>query len=341
MDLAKQGLAMQCYLKSNPLVAVFIVTYNHEKYISQALDSVLTQRTKFLYKIFLGEDCSTDNTRNICIEYAKNYPDRINLFLNTENDFKKNLSTIYNACFKSGSKYVAMLDGDDYWTDPKKLQKQVEYLDENPDFSLCFHQVGFLKNNRDLVNKFIDREDVTNIFDLAKGNFIHTSSVLFRNVFHKQGLPKVLENNINDYILFMCIAKFGKIKELRDIMAVYRVHNNGLWSGSDEIDKLLFVINSQQFLLNFFNEDIEIKNIIREQYLNNVLMIAELCNNTNEKHKNIKSLRLLEGDVDFLFKRYIEVNERQADYASKLNSIYFLFKRIIFLVLERSGLKRQ
>ena len=104
-------------------VSIAMVTYNHEKFIAKALDSVLMQRTDFDYEIVIGEDCSSDNTRNIVIEYKRRYPDNIVLFLNEKNlGMYGNCSQVFQAC---QGEYIAVLEGDDYWTSPDKLQKQV------------------------------------------------------------------------------------------------------------------------------------------------------------------------------------------------------------------------
>lgn len=131
---------------SSPImVSVCFLTYNHEKFVAQALDSVMMQEMDFDYEIILGEDESQDGTREICIEYARQYPDRIRLFLRSRKDViyingrpTSRFNFIENWKAARG-KYVAMLEGDDYWTDPLKLQKQADYLDNNPDCTLSFH----------------------------------------------------------------------------------------------------------------------------------------------------------------------------------------------------------
>ena len=114
-----------------PLVAVYMITYNHENYIAQAIDSVLTQKTTFPIKIFIGEDCSTDRTAAICLKYKEKNPGKIEVTFNKQNiGPKNNAKQIFQACFVSGAKYIAMLEGDDYWTDPNKLQLQADFLEK-------------------------------------------------------------------------------------------------------------------------------------------------------------------------------------------------------------------
>ena len=116
-------------------VSICCITYNHEKYIAQCLDSFLMQRTSFRYEIILGEDCSTDSTRSIAEAYARQYPDRIRLLTGPVNvGAQKNLLRVLK---RAAGKYIALCDGDDFWTDPAKLQKQVDFLENNPSYTMC------------------------------------------------------------------------------------------------------------------------------------------------------------------------------------------------------------
>ncbi|HEX9927582.1 MAG TPA: glycosyltransferase, partial [Pyrinomonadaceae bacterium] len=130
--------------RNKPKVAVFMVAYNHARYIAQAIEGVLMQETDFPFKLFIGEDCSTDETRNICLSFKEKYPNKINLILNEKNlGGAPNALNVYKVCFEYGD-YVAMCEGDDYWTDSRKLQRQIDFLEANPDFSVCFHPVKII-----------------------------------------------------------------------------------------------------------------------------------------------------------------------------------------------------
>ena len=120
-------------------VSVTIITYNHEKFIRKTLDSVLMQKVNFQYEIVIGEDCSTDNTKKILLEYQNKHPGKIRLLLAENNQgLVRNFMQTYRAC---KGEYIATLDGDDYWISSRKLQKQVDFLDRHGDFSMCFHPV--------------------------------------------------------------------------------------------------------------------------------------------------------------------------------------------------------
>ena len=124
-----------------PLVSICCITYNHEAYIRDALDGFLMQRTEFPFEILIHDDASSDRTQEIIREYADRYPDVIKPILQTENQYSKGISNPSGAFNfpRVRGRYVAMCEGDDYWTDPDKLQRQVDYMERHPDCSLCFH----------------------------------------------------------------------------------------------------------------------------------------------------------------------------------------------------------
>lgn len=125
-------------LCKRPLVSVNMQTYNHERFIRQAIEGVVMQETDFEYELIIGEDCSTDRTRGICFEYQKKYPDKIRVLWAEENVWRAS-GNVLRCLVRSRGKYVAYCEGDDYWTDPKKLQKQVEYMETHPGCAMTFH----------------------------------------------------------------------------------------------------------------------------------------------------------------------------------------------------------
>lgn len=216
-------------------VSICTVTFNHENLIAQAIESFLSQKTKFDFEIIIGDDYSTDQTHEIVKRYVDQYPDRIKLFRHDRNiGMMRNFEFIY---FQCKGKYIAMCDGDDYWTDEFKLQKQVDFLEANPDFSISYHRVVELFPNGEMKLEKINKSDSDATFtidDLAKGNFIHTPSVLFRNNLFI-AFPNWYENSpVGDYVLHMLNARYGKIKYFATPMAVYRKHTNSMWSSQSK-----------------------------------------------------------------------------------------------------------
>lgn len=246
-------------------VSVQMITYNHERYIAQAIEGVVTQKTTFRIELVIGEDCSTDSTRKICEDYVKKYPEIIKLLPSEKNlGMNKNGLRTFQEC---NGKYIAICEGDDYWTDPYKLQKQVDFLEANDDFAICFHPVNiWLKGN--LKADFLTRNvnDTTTISDLANGNYIHTPSVVFKNKLFGELPPEFSQSPVGDYFLHMLNARFGKIKKLPEVMAVYRLHESNTWANTNFTTMIPKWLKTLELMQPSFDD--EIKQLLSTQYAN-------------------------------------------------------------------------
>ncbi len=239
------------------LVAVWMVTYNHDSYIEQALNSVIQQKRDFDLIVFLNDDCSTDATADICFEYAARYPEVIRFKRNEKNlGPNKNALEVYQKCKQSGAKYIALLEGDDFWSDDFKLQKQVSFLEEHDTCSLVFHKVSKL-TSRGLVN--IRFPDIGSLIDVGEfitrgGVMIHTSTILLRSNFLT--FTDTFEYSIvGDKYLILRLGAQGKFGFLPEYLSVYRVHDQGIWSGSqDQVSHRTAYVKGYIELLNTFNQ---------------------------------------------------------------------------------------
>jgi glycosyltransferase involved in cell wall biosynthesis len=237
MDTSLSSAIYSPSAQVEPLVDVNLVTYNHENFVAQAIESVLAQKTDFPFRLIVGDDCSTDKTQEIVSRYAQEYPDRIAVFLDSEH---RGLRSRDRAGLKvlglSTAKYVAWLDGDDYWTDPHKLQKQVDVLERNPDAAVCFHNVRTFHEDglHESVNLCpLQQKRVSILEDLLRGNFIPSCSVMFRRA-TVGALPEwYFTLKMGDWPLYILIAQHGTIHYLDEVMAAYRVHGGGSWSPRD------------------------------------------------------------------------------------------------------------
>lgn len=222
-------------LDGTKMVSVFMMAYNHGQFISRAIEGILIQKTNFNLEIVIGEDKSTDNTIDIILNYAQKYPNKFKLILHEKNiGAGLNQVAVLNTC---SGKYIAFCEGDDYWTDPLKLQKQVDFLEANPDFAICFHRVKIVyeEESREILSNK-NQKEISEFEDLALKNYIHTPSCVFRNGLFK-GFPDwFYQSPVGDWVLHLLNAQHGKIKFLEDVMAVYRIHNNGVWSMKDPIE---------------------------------------------------------------------------------------------------------
>ncbi|MBL8122099.1 glycosyltransferase [Candidatus Saccharibacteria bacterium] len=217
--------------KNEPMVTVVVVAYNHQKYIRQAMDSILAQKTDFDIEILVHDDVSTDGTKEILMKYKDEYPDKIRLILEKENQFSKTgggfLESVYS---RASGKYIAVCEGDDYWTDPSKLQRQVDFLEKKPGHTICFHPVIIKHEDTGEESLYpIPKKGHTyTLNELLRHNFIQTNSVLYRNLRDYRG---VCPDGIlpQDWFTHIFHAKRGKIGYINNPMSVYRRHTGGLW----------------------------------------------------------------------------------------------------------------
>ncbi|TXK49865.1 glycosyltransferase [Pontibacter qinzhouensis] len=209
-----------------PKVSICMITYNHEPYIQQAVEGIMMQETNFDYELVIGEDCSTDKTREIVKNLKAKFPDKIKLLLPEHNlGMMKNFIETFQSC---SGKYIALCEGDDYWTDTFKLQKQVDFLDQNAEFSISFHRViqkNEVTGREELSNK--GQKPISTLEDLFKKNFLCTASCVFRHGLFKECPDFFYNTGAGDWVLHMLNAAHGKIAYSDEVMAVYRIHTGG------------------------------------------------------------------------------------------------------------------
>jgi glycosyltransferase involved in cell wall biosynthesis len=219
-------------------VSVMMITYNHERFIAQAIDSVLAQRVNFDYEIVIGEDCSTDGTRAIILDFQRRHPRRIVPLLRDQNiGAMRNLESTLAAC---RGRYLALLEGDDYWTCDEKLQRQVDFLDSKPDCAICCHRVEFLNETGSAYEDLLCCRPAGSytIVDLLRENFVMTCSTVLRRDL-VPALPRwLLKMKLGDLPMFALAARHGTIELMDEVMAVYRVHSGGTWSSLPSIARL-------------------------------------------------------------------------------------------------------
>jgi glycosyltransferase involved in cell wall biosynthesis len=221
-------------------VTVLVMTYDHERFIRQALDGALMQETAFDYEILISEDCSTDGTREIVLEYQRRHPERIRLLLSERNLHSNEV--VVRGWRAGRGKYIALLDGDDYWTSPHKLSRQVEFLERRPECSMCFHNARVLDEATGDASRLWtppDQPEISTLREMWMGNFIATCSTMYRaGVVPEIPAWYVPLFPITDWPLHLLHAEHGPIGYLGEVMGVYRHHAGGLYSSLDERAKL-------------------------------------------------------------------------------------------------------
>jgi glycosyltransferase involved in cell wall biosynthesis len=227
-------------------VSVSLTTYNHAPYIRQAIESALMQQTDFNFEILIGEDDSNDGTRNIVKEYATKYPDKIRLFLHDRKDVlyingrPTGRRNFVNNLQNARGQYIALLEGDDYWISPKKLQKQADFLDRHPECSACFSPAKLIFENGDadgLSKRTVAKDFYTTEDILRAGFFIPTASYFFRSRLYSE-LPNWLFTlPMGDMPLHILLSQHGLLGCIDEVMSVYRIHAGGYASGGSKQSK--------------------------------------------------------------------------------------------------------
>lgn len=224
-------------MAKKPKVSIITIAYNQEKYIEEALKSFVSQKTNFSFEIIVADDGSSDKTQSIVKKYEKQYP---HLFSNILR--KKNIGAIPNfkdALMHAKGDYIALCEGDDFWTNVEKLQRQVDFMESHSGYTVCFHPVRvFFENGQEKDATFPDRTNHFTIKDLLERNFIQTNSVMYRR---QKDYSKLMSNVMPyDWYLHLYHAQFGKVGFINKVMSAYRRHESGMWWSSTHDDKTKF-----------------------------------------------------------------------------------------------------
>ena len=293
-----------------PLVSVVCITYNQASYIRECLEGLLMQKTSFNYEILVNDDASIDATPHIIKEYEDKYPDIFRVIYQKENQYSKGVSPWFDILFPiARGKYIAICEGDDYWTDPYKLQKQIDFLEENPIYGMVHTDFDVVNNSNETEHRYSRMQpQQTTLLDLltCKSN-IGTLTVVFnRNVYEK--LPKHFLRNsflMGDLPMWLEFAYNSKIAYIPEVTASYRRLDNSASHSADDTKQLRFYDNivdcrlyySQVFGLDHLNSRIEAHRYIlreklyyqrrcRKQVIRNFVL---LCRNYPQ-HISIRSI---------------------------------------------------
>ena len=277
-------------------LSVFVVTYNQEQYIRQALDSILMQQVNFDYEIIIGEDCSTDSTPAICDEYAAKYS-QIHLYHHNPNKgLIGNWEFVLNHCT---GQYIAMLEGDDFWTDPHKLQKQVDFLDVHPDVALTFTSANVLCEDGDTSDVHLFdhlQEKYYTDNDIYAQWSILSSTVVFRN---SPALPIKYPKElcINDTYTFLSIMKYGKAYCFTEKWTTYRRHASNITKQNSR-EMSVRLANQHRYMGHAF------PNVRGHAQRSEKTYLYELCFDKSQKDTWKYRMRYIWLDKRLLFSRF-------------------------------------
>jgi glycosyltransferase involved in cell wall biosynthesis len=224
-------------------LSVMMITYNHGRYLAKALDSALSQRANFDYEIVVGEDCSTDGTREVLMNYNRKYPERIVALLRDQNmGAMRNFEATIASC---KGEYVAFLEGDDSWLSTDKLQRQVDFLDANPNYAICCGRAKTLNETGTAAPAIYPEcpAGTYSIENLLSENLIATCTAVCRRRAIGGVMPSWFHGlKLGDWPLFAIVATSGKIHLVDEVLAEYRVHSGGIWSALKEIERRQAII---------------------------------------------------------------------------------------------------
>lgn len=240
------------------LLSIGMLTYNHEKYVRQALEGILLQKTKFRFEVIVGDDCSTDGTQEILQEYRKNYPEIFRLVLREKNigATKNN----YDLKHRAKGKYFACLEGDDYWTDENKLQIQVDFLEAHPEYIACVHKCLFVDESSKPIknqplNGYYCNKEIFTLKEFERGELPgQTATLMYRNIFlntsRDYSIMYKASDRISDKTAILILLSYGNIYNIDKVMSCYRyiINPNGKNVSSNYIGK-----NNRDELMEYLN----------------------------------------------------------------------------------------
>ena len=294
--------------------SIIVPTYNHAPFIRQCLDSLVMQETNFPYEILVGEDESSDGTREICIEYAQKYPEKIRLFLNKRADvvyihgYPTGRHNFLHLLKQARGEYLAFCDGDDYWNSTQKLQKQVEFLESNPDYGIVHTGAVLLyeKTKKSVANLHahlgLTIPEGKVYEKLLQRSFIVTATMMVRKKFVDQLLEWEIFDPYRymmlDYPIKLYAAYYSKVKFFPEEMATHRILSESA-SNSKNVLKMLHFYQSQYELVNFFCEVFgcspQTRQNINRRYYRMFIKRLAVLGKTREAREYFSKLKELEG----------------------------------------------
>lgn len=285
MDIIKECDITKYWLNNNIVVSVVCTAYNHEKYIKDALNGFLIQKTNFPFEVLVNDDASTDNTAKILKEYQEKYPNIIKPIYHEVNEYSQGIDIFGNVVKLAKGKYIAICEGDDYWIDENKLQMQVDFLENNSEYTMCFHSAKILnelkiKNDSCQYNK-INTKDYS-ATELFQNWIVPTASILIRKEILNNELKEREKFIYGDIIVVESAAHNGKVRGFENVSSVYRIQGNGVtWDIRREGLRFKKLPNHFKAIKkNFYLID---KAIINDKIVESYLLCVLKCGNVFNK----------------------------------------------------------
>ncbi|MFZ2331067.1 MAG: glycosyltransferase [Atribacterota bacterium] len=308
------------------LVSISCNTYNHEDYIADAIEGFLIQKTNFKFEILIHDDASTDKTAGIIRGYEKKYPDLIKPIYQTENQYSKGIRISNFNRERAIGKYIAICEGDDYWTDPLKLQKQVDFMEKNSDYSVCFHASSVIDYGNKKLFSIIRPAKTSRKFNTEDiieggGGFFPTNSIFYRKNMRNNS-PDFCNDNTDfgDYQLMISLSLIGKVYYMDENMSIYRYNVPGSWTSRNIMDNQKRINH-----IEVLNDMLDMVNAETNYKYDSVIQKTKLKNEFNSlilqgRIKEIKKIEPLKNLYDsFSIKRKASITLKQ--YSSNLHRL--------------------
>ncbi|MCB2209909.1 glycosyltransferase [bacterium] len=269
---------------SSPLVSILCITYNQENFIADALNGFVMQQTSFPFEIIIHDDASTDGTAEIIKDFEKEYPDLIRAIYQTENQYSQGIIVEEPLYRMARGRYIAICEGDDYWIDAQKLEKQVDFMIAHPDCSICYHKVLFQYENKKEKNHIFP--EITGDVLFSKEDFFGryisaTCSIIIENKYVDELFEFGRKVGSGDIALAYFFATKGKVGFLDDLMGVYRLHDQSVYHPLDDLEKDLAIFNTFVSIKRFLK--IRGYRKLDKKILNYALRVLEGLNTQDER----------------------------------------------------------
>lgn len=320
--------------QKQPLVSVVCLTFNHANFIRETLEGFVNQKTQFSFEVIVHDDCSTDSTAEIILDYASRYPEIIKPLIRTENQYRKygEFSAILKHCYdECYGRYIALCEGDDYWTDALKLQKQVDYLESHPGFGMCYTRARCYEQDASRFGSDWGGANETFTDFLKSGNTVPTLTTLFRKDliegYYEEVVPGEKKWPMADYPMWLYFSKVSEVKFLPEVTGVYRAltesashsNNNEKWLGLSKADR-----DIRLFFAAKYNEGEGLKRTIRYRHFR-MLLNRYIHGNPDLRRNCLEALGEIENINGFRKRMFQMLIKYKLGYHF-LRSVFYLNK---------------
>ena len=326
------------------LVSIRLMVYNHEAYIREAIEGILKQRTNFLVEVVIGDDFSTDKSLEIIREYENTSNIHFKIlerkvgdeyWLNRQKLGR--LHNFYNIMENCTGKYIALLDGDDYWTDPLKLQKQADFLEMNQDYVVCSHDAKIIDVNGNVIKEsklpnFLKKDATSE--ELKKGFWLLTLGMMFRNSTILKNFPKEGYDIVNgDIFLISVLGQYGKSKYMSEIeLACYREHSGGIWSMTSKITKKINNFNTLFLIAKYYESlgDKVSRELFSRCYIRGYWIFLSGFNYNSNFSSQLKILK-------YTFVAFIKIKSLKYILNVIYKTFFILIKKIVLFLINKQN----